>query len=631
MSVANYNSCPIGNNNLRTTTTISFEARKAIKDDVVGAAPPHSSFHILTAFAQASALESRPSTETQLAPTKLSTCGSKPDLHLIFSTMTAVLSAADNYGAYAQAKADGCFPTVKLECAAWDKYFPTFELKIEALEHEFPAEFPDVWEPIATTIIPLSESPIATVSPVVIRSTVKDGTPNNTDTAAAKPSSSVAAYKDSPVPAALSLGSGQYEPIVRSTRLPAPATRCSGVSGEPITRSTAPARQEPAGKSSSSSSSSSSPSFPSVIRPTKADTGMKNVDQSTELTISSSFVSPPQTTSSNPIQRFQSVMITAPFATENPQLVNEDIEMSRSCPPGASTTSSSFTPIQHPESVVMTSAATNKSGLVNEDIEMSCSPPSQETSSSVWGTATYKGPPMSDLPSAWKSGNQPSYNIFSFASSHGNPPSQAPAFPTALQGFVPEPATIYQTPSALNPPPPSLSPPPTPLSIFELMQNEPPSPAAHRRPNAYVIPPVAIPQHLWQQEVIREQLGRNSEKNKPKRSRLSAPYFLRTPLTVAHPAKKASRAFSSRLHNDDKVELSPQNEHKPPEMPSRAPAPSPAFSAPTTWMYCNGHKLSSPPPFKERFQRFTEPAGGLFGTLTTMFWSYLISAEIVSE
>jgi hypothetical protein len=48
--------------------------------------------------------------------------------------------------------------------------FPTVELKIEALEREFPADFPDVWEPIATTITLLSESPIATVFPIVIRS-----------------------------------------------------------------------------------------------------------------------------------------------------------------------------------------------------------------------------------------------------------------------------------------------------------------------------------------------------------------------------------------------------------------------------------------------------------------------------
>jgi hypothetical protein len=79
---------------------------------------------------------------------------------------------ADNYEAYAQAKADGCFHTVELEleCAAWDHYFPTIELKIEALEREFPAGFPDVWEPISMTITLLSESQITTVSPIVIRS-----------------------------------------------------------------------------------------------------------------------------------------------------------------------------------------------------------------------------------------------------------------------------------------------------------------------------------------------------------------------------------------------------------------------------------------------------------------------------
>jgi hypothetical protein len=84
--------------------------------------------------------------------------------------------AADNYEAYAQAKTDGCFPTVELdlECAAWDNYFPTVKLKIEALEREFPAEFPDVWEPIATTITLLSQSRIATVSPIFIRSDVEN-------------------------------------------------------------------------------------------------------------------------------------------------------------------------------------------------------------------------------------------------------------------------------------------------------------------------------------------------------------------------------------------------------------------------------------------------------------------------
>jgi hypothetical protein len=50
MIVANYNNYPNGNNNLRTTTTISFKARKAIKDDGVNPAPPHSVFHPLTGF-----------------------------------------------------------------------------------------------------------------------------------------------------------------------------------------------------------------------------------------------------------------------------------------------------------------------------------------------------------------------------------------------------------------------------------------------------------------------------------------------------------------------------------------------------------------------------------------------------
>ncbi|KAJ6461108.1 hypothetical protein C8R45DRAFT_1108906 [Mycena sanguinolenta] len=519
--------------------------------------------------------------------------------------MAAVLSTSDNYEAYARAKADGCFPTVELECAAWDQYFPTVELKLEALELEFPVVFPgDVLEPIATTITPLSESSIATVFPIVIRSSVRDGTLNETDTAPEKLPSPVLAHKDDSgalvAAAFFALGSGNDKPIVRSTRHPAPPTQSSSASGEPITRTTAAARQETSSCSSSSASSS-------VMRSSKANCGMEDVYHSTESTIPKpSSVIQPQTTSSNPIQGFQSVAMGWPPATENSQL---DIEMSRSPPPpgisGTSTTASAFAPIQRLESVVMPPAATGKSQLVNEDIEMSCSPPPQETSSGVWGSscaAAYKVPAMNTFPSSWIPVNQPSYNIFSsFTSSH-----------------------VFPTPSAQNPHLTPFSPTFTPPSIFELMRNEPPSHAAYRRPNAYVIPPVAIPQHLWQQQVIREKPG-GWNSVKPRRSRLPAPYFLRTPLVVAKKAKKARAAFSSTLYNDNTTDISLQQncDEKPPGMPSTAPAPS----ARTTWMYCNGHKLSSPPPFRQRVQRFKEPTGGLFEVLTSMFWSYLIPVE----
>jgi hypothetical protein len=142
-----------------------------------------------------------------------------------------------------------------------------------------------------------------------------------------------------------------------STRLPAQATESSGANRNPIILSTAPARQEAARQSSSSSYTLSSPLSSSIVRPTKANTGVENIDHSTELTIPKpSSISQPWTASSNPIQRLQSVVITAPSATENSQLVNEGIEMSRTSLPGTSATSSNFAPIQHLESVVTPAA-----------------------------------------------------------------------------------------------------------------------------------------------------------------------------------------------------------------------------------------------------------------------------------
>ncbi|KAJ7244408.1 hypothetical protein B0H12DRAFT_1129442 [Mycena haematopus] len=493
-------------------------------------------------------------------------------------------SVSSSYEDFAQAKATGCFPTVELECAAWDEYSPSIELKIEALEFEFPGN--TTW-----SLSPVSESNIThgkdatpsthLVPPTLIPSIVESGSPNSTDTAAKNPRSSALAHADNSVKPIAS-ASGHDEPVLRSTRPPAPPTiQSNGASGEPILRSTAAARQEAA------------------ILSTTVDDSAKNVDSSTESTV-------PRSPS----------------------------------PPHSHTTSSNFPPVQGISSHLMSPPLLIESfkspfnGILNEDIEMSCSSPSPETLSGVSGSsfaaACNSGPAMDAFPLSWMPIDQPSYNAF--VSSYANLAPQVSAFPTTSY-FAQEPASIYPVPfasnsySRLSSPTPILHP-----TIFDLIQNEPPYPVELRRPNAYIIPPVVLSNDVWQQEIIREQLAWNSENNKPrpsKRSRLSAPYFLRTPLVVAknlHRRKTARTApLSSRLFDANMTNIisSTCDEKR---------APSAAFSgssSASTFTYCCGRKLSSPPPFKQRFQRSTESTDechGLFRTLASMFWSYSYSA-----
>jgi hypothetical protein len=93
------------------------------------------------------------------------------------------------------------------------------------------------------------------------------------------------------------------------------------------------------------------------VVPIRLCQGMEQWPGLSQAIIGTCEMNQPRTASSNPIKRLQFIVIRVPSATENSQLVNEAIEMSRSSPRGTSTTSSNFAPIQHLESVV-TPAAT---------------------------------------------------------------------------------------------------------------------------------------------------------------------------------------------------------------------------------------------------------------------------------
>lgn len=96
--------------------------------------------------------------------------------------------------------------------------------------------------------------------------------------------------------------------------------------------------------------------------------------------------------------------------------------------------------------------------------------------------------------------------------------------------------------------PPTL---PTPHpSIFELIQPDSESLPSIATPGPYIITPAIVPDHVWQAELAREHL-RNYERlnvaEPSRRTRISAPYFIRTPLILKKPRrgkKAAAKSFT---------------------------------------------------------------------------------------
>ncbi|KAF8218068.1 hypothetical protein K438DRAFT_2006972 [Mycena galopus ATCC 62051] len=514
--------------------------------------------------------------------------------------MTSVHSASDTYKEYAQAKAEGYFPSAELECVAGDCYFPTIELKLDALQREFPGDH-DL-EPIETTITPLVKSGTAhgtdatlstgvahLESSPVFRSVPENQSEllNDTGTAAKNLRDSALTHKRNSVKL---VNTASLQPIMRSTSKPAPSIPQSGSTGEPKPRSQAPASQ----------GTSRSTNIDDIIDSNRGPFGL-----SADSTIrKSSLALQHQATSSMfpPVQGF-SYLTPMPPATE-----------------------AFKTPFNE---------------LASEDSEMSCSDPSPPE--------IFRGVPEGSFPAVynyqdafWIPMRQSSSNtaVFpSFTSSYVDPMPQASAFLTASHA-VAELPNMYSVPFESDPHQSLLSPPPHP-SIFELIKTESP---ALRRPSAYIIPPVVVPNHVWQQEITREQL-RYSD-NTPrlsKRSRLFAPYFLRTPLVVAknlHRGRIARTApFSSRGSNmTNKLNC----DDEPPQKcddnllaPAPPRSPSPAFSRSSiststhssysAASYLYGRRLSSPPPFRQRFQRLKAPTDefrGAFRSLTSIFWPW---------
>ncbi|KAK7052501.1 hypothetical protein R3P38DRAFT_2860682, partial [Favolaschia claudopus] len=182
------------------------------------------------------------------------------------------------------------------------------------------------------------------------------------------------------------------------------------------------------------------------------------------------------------------------------------------------------------QGAMMPSSLWQNAGLVNEDIEM--------TSSDMFAPS-----PITPPTNAWI--GVPSGSSTSFLA----PPPHAP-FPSMGQSSdtifssppptfaAPQPQRMHSAPfAALEP---------THFSIFELIESEPEFPP--RRSNSYIIPPANVPQHHLWQEMNREQPSDPSSRPL-KRSRLSPPYFVQTPLIAAKArrSKKTTIAMSPSL------------------------------------------------------------------------------------
>ncbi|KAJ6494034.1 hypothetical protein C8R47DRAFT_1118127 [Mycena vitilis] len=262
-------------------------------------------------------------------------------------------------------------------------------------------------------------------------------------------------------------------------------------------------------------------------------------------------------------------------------------------------------------------------GAVNEDIEMSCADCSSQSEGlgGVLGSSFQLQAPQSQtlIPSPWTTTNwqQASHNTFAWSG------------PTTLY-----PAQIVSDPNS--------SPHP---SIFELMDNDPPRQIATSRISPYFVPTAPVPDHVWQQEIMRSRHSTSNNPPKPsKRSKISAPYFFRTPLVLAkRPRKLKAGQFSWQesllpgihINKADDLRLglvrSSRERASSPALSSSSDASSiskasvaSSFNSAST-SHSHPRRLSSPPPFGLRRQRLSASADerrGVLSALMSMAWPW---------
>ncbi|KAJ7143747.1 hypothetical protein C8R44DRAFT_973599 [Mycena epipterygia] len=301
-----------------------------------------------------------------------------------------------------------------------------------------------------------------------------------------------------------------------------------------------------------------------------------------------------------------------------------------------------------------------QTALFNADVEMSCSDSVPKTflgfsDGSFQVNDTLNGTGWYQVPSAiaWTPMGHQAHN-FTFTSSTPsfdlNCPPQAPVTVPELYPIagseIDNTTPNYSSQPGLPPMPFTLPHP----SIFELIQIETHGPISSA--TSYVIPPATVPDHVWQDEIAREQL-RNSQRSvsqRPRRARVPAPYFIRTPLVLKQGLrrKKADEnpfSFLAPVKPDDsrnkpyvrptrRYTFNTRDDVYSETLQERPPSPAPScssvgsssgasFSSTSSSPSYYGRKLSSPPPFRQRLHHqkcVDEPGGVLTSALKSMSW-----------
>ncbi|KAJ6521122.1 hypothetical protein B0H19DRAFT_1158985 [Mycena capillaripes] len=553
---------------------------------------------------------------------------------------------------------------------------PTVELDLGALEHEFDKQLGEVMDNLfGDEFASLNDlESIATSSPSV-GSKDANGKSDNMSTSAVQPGSLTATEhsRNSKWPAtdvytsaktgSISLADDGV--IVRSTRMPASTiAQFSNGSGEPALGSTSSARGETITRSTNMAqppSTSKEPTAPwgSLRQPTVFPSQETVIRSTNSPGVQSGYR--PVHVETTPLrgQSVQSPSLSFP-PYKTPQSANPALPK----PSFVSLLQTNFSQIPHNSSHPTSGLSTSEmfqnppTEHVNEDIEMSDlrSPPEMVRGAPAgpfqtgWNQSGEIG--RLQTPFFWAhSVNQETSSTALSSSITSSYVDYAPLASTSTSSYsVPEPWTIFPSHFASNSnsshselaSPALYCPHP---SIFELIQDESPLRISAPLLNPYIIPPAFVPHHVWQKEFTRSRLHNSENRAKSsKRRKVSSPYFFRTPLVLvksAHRGRKTgANRFSSSSHTAG-VSEGPILKHDdsrsgPPRMP-QGRASSPTFSCSSEGSSISGasltssestfrsydRRLSSPPPFRQRQQRFRAPTNegrGFLSALMSMSW-----------
>ncbi|KAJ7023048.1 hypothetical protein C8F04DRAFT_1099476 [Mycena alexandri] len=471
---------------------------------------------------------------------------------------------------------------------------------------------------------------------VIVRSTKKSAPPP-------VPSASVSLDEDgvilrstqNPAPPPLSSGTVCLDEdgvILRSTQNPAPPPLSSA--DPPTSRTLESAAEKPITRSTNVGAVQSVPfaeSFLQGSRPLIHDRSLELITRSTQ---------PPQLHRFIPHQAVSSfaVPITpAGFARNEVPKTGEAFSLSNSTTSHKSLLSPSTTAFQ------------TSTPAIDEDVEMpfsdSCFPSTVSPGGSFQlfqnHDLVFSGNRLpQNPPTLWTARNQ---RLFGTPCDGSPSTSGAASYSESWSDFN-NPVSGFM-PAHLQFPPPGLPPPPHP-SIFELIQIDTPHPTT----TPYIIPAANVPTHVWQQEITREQRTLEKPGKRAKPSRIPAPYFSRTPLVSMTNKRRGKKATTGRFSSIGALSIN----HDPPPQKyddlwidpptrqgdflypmqryDRSSSPTPSCSSGTSstsgvsssvTSRAYGRQLSSPPPFRQRHQRFnttTREHRGVLGALNAISW-----------